>query len=203
MTAPTPPTASLTLPLRLPYPELSRLAAGWAAQQAFMLPLPGSPTLRVTDIQINAAGPRLNAAVSVQSSGLLGVRATLDLSGVPVLDEAGQILTLGDVALATRKEGLGGRLLGMLADARVSAYLIRLARVDLAPRLAELCAQVQGRLPLSPLDGIMVAGTVTRLAVTHLEVGADALLLTVAAGGDLQVTLSADGLLPPGGPVTR
>lgn len=197
MTAPT-PAASLTLPLRLPYPELSRLAAGWAAEQVFTLPLPTAPSLRVTGIQISAAGPRVNAAVSVQSSGLLGVRATFDLSGVPVLDRAGQVLTLGDVALATRKEGLGGRLLSLLADARVSAYLTRLARVDLGPRLAELRAQMQGRLPLSPLDGITVAGTVTQLAVTQLEVGPDALLLTVMAGGNLHVTVKAAGLLPPG-----
>ncbi|OLV18834.1 DUF4403 family protein [Deinococcus marmoris] len=196
------PAASLTLPLRLPYSELSRLGTAWAAEQVFTLPLPTAPTLRVTNILLRAAGPRLSAAVSVQSNGLLGLKATFDLSGTPVLDRAGQVLTLEDVALNTRKDGLSGRLLSLLADARVTAYLARLARVDLGPRMAELRAQAQDRLPLTPVDGIEVAGTVTRLAVTGLEVTPDALLLTAVAGGDLRVTLKADGVLPPAQPVT-
>ncbi|CAM3951895.1 DUF4403 domain-containing protein [Deinococcus frigens] len=199
MTPDPPPTASLTLPLRLPYSELSKLAAAWAVEQTFTLPLPTAPTLRVTSIQLSAAGPRLNAAVSVQSSGLLGLKATFDLSGKPVLDQAGQVLTLDDVALNTRKESLSGRLLGLLADARVTAYLTRLARMDLGPRLAQVRAEAQARLPFSPLDGIEIMGTVTQLAVTGLEMTPDALLLTAVAGGDLHVTLKAGGLLNPGG----
>ncbi|CAM4334059.1 DUF4403 family protein [Deinococcus marmoris] len=196
MTPDSPPAASLTLPLRLPYSELSRLGTAWAAEQVFTLPLPTAPTLRVTNIQLSAAVPRLSAAVSVQSSGLLGLKATFDLSGTPVLDRAGQVLTLEDVTLNTRREGLSGRLLGLLADARVTAYLTRLARVELGPRMAELRAQAQQRLPLTPVEGIEVAGTVTQLSVTGLEVTPDALLLTACAGGDLHVTLRAAGLRP-------
>ncbi|MFK7603878.1 DUF4403 family protein [Deinococcus sp. SM5_A1] len=196
MTPDPPPAASLTLPLRLLYSELSRLGTAWAAEQVFALPLPTAPTLRVMNIHLSAAGPRLNAAVSVQSSGLLGLKATFDLSGTPVLERAGQVLTLEDVALNTRKDGLSGRLLSMLADARVTAYLTGLARVELGPRLDEMRAEVQSRLPLSPVDGIEVTGTVTQLSVTGLEVTPDALLLTVRAGGDLRVTLKAAGLLP-------
>lgn len=202
MTPDLPTAASLTLPLRLPYSELSRLGTAWAAEQVFTLPLPTAPTLRVTNIRLSAAGPKLNAAVSVQSSGLLGLRATFDLSGTPVLDTAGQVLTLEEVALNTRKEGLSGRLLGLLADARVTAYLAGLARVDLGPRLAQARAEAQARLPFSPVDGVEVTGRVTQLAVVGLEVTPDALLLTAVAGGDLRVTLNADGLLPPPQPVT-
>ncbi|CAM3751974.1 DUF4403 domain-containing protein [Deinococcus saxicola] len=196
MTPDSPPAASLTLPLRLPYSELSRLGTAWAAEQVFALPLPTAPTLRVTSVQLCAAGPRLKAAVSVQSSGLLGLRATFDLSGTPVLDRAGQVLTLEDITLTTRKEGLSGRLLGMLADTRVTAYLTRLARVELGPRLAQARAEAQNRLPFSPVDGVEVTGTVTQLMVAGLEVTPDALLLTVRAGGELHVTLKAAGLLP-------
>lgn len=194
------PTASLTLPLRLPYAELSRLATAWAAGQTLTLPLPRAPGLRVTQVTFSAAGTRLNVTLSVQSSGLLGLRATFDLAGRPVLDAAGQVLTLDDVALSTHREGLSSRLIGLLADARVSAYLTRLARVDLGPRLAALRAQAQARLPFPALAGTEVAGmqvgglevdgTVTQLAVTGLEVGPDALLLTAVAGGDLHVTLT-------------
>lgn len=191
------PAASLTLPLRLPYPELSRLGTAWAAGQTFTLPLPTAPSLRVTKLQFSAAGPRLNVTLSVQSSGLLGLKATFDLSGRPVLDVAGQVLTLEDIAVSTHREGLSGRLIGLLADARVTAYLTRLARVDLGPRLAALQAQAQARLPFSALEGTEVTGTVTHLAVTGLEVTPDALVLIAAAGGALQVTLK-DGRLLPG-----
>ncbi|QFP77914.1 DUF4403 family protein [Deinococcus sp. AJ005] len=196
------PAASLTLPLLLPYSELSRLGTAWAAEQVFMLPLPTAPTLRVTNIHLSAAGPRLKATVSVQSSGLLGLKATFTLSGTPVLDRAEQVLTLKDVALNTHKDGLSGRLLGLLADARVTGYLTRLARVDLSPRLAQARAEAQNRLPFSPVDGVEVTGTVTHLMVSGLEVTPNALLLTAVAGGDLCVTLKADGLLPPAQPVT-
>lgn len=196
MTPDSPPAASLTLPLRLPYSELSRLGTAWAVDQVFTLPLPTAPTLRVTNIQLRAAGPRLSAAVSVQSSGLLGLKATFDLSGTPVLDRAGQVMTLEDVALHTRKDGLSGRLLSLLADARVTAYLTRLARVELGPRMDGFLAEAQSRLPLSPVDGVEVAGTLTQLSVTGLEVMPDALLLTAQAGGDLHVTLKAAGLRP-------
>lgn len=191
------PAASLTLPLRLPYPELSRLGTAWAAGQTFTLPLPTAPSLRVTKLQFSAAGPRLNVTLSVQSSGLLGLKATFDLSGRPVLDVAGQVLTLEDIAVSTHREGLSGRLIGLLADARVTAYLTRLARVDLGPRLAALQAQAQARLPFSALERTEVTGTVTHLAVTGLEVTPDALVLIAAAGGALQVTLK-DGRLLPG-----
>jgi hypothetical protein len=193
------PTALLTLPLRLPYAELSRLGTAWAAGQIFTLPLPTAPSLRVTKIEFSAAGTRLKATVSVQSSGLLGLRATFDLAGEPVLDPAAQMLTLDAIAVGTHREGLSGRLIGLLADARVSAYLTRLARVDLGPRLAALRAQAQARLPFTALEGIEVTGTVTQLAVTGLAVSPDALLLTAVAGGDLCVTLKAAGLLAPEG----
>ncbi|GGL94860.1 hypothetical protein GCM10010840_36130 [Deinococcus aerolatus] len=190
------PAASVTLPLRLPYPELSQLATAWAAGQVFTLPLPTAPSLRVTDIRISAGGTRLKASLSVQSSGLLGLKATLDVSGRPVLDVAGQVLTLEDTAVSTRKEGLGGRLIGMLADARVTASLARLARVDFAARLAGWRGQAQALLPFVVRDGIEVTGTVTQLAVTTLKVTPDDLTLTAVVGGDLQVTLTAAGLLP-------
>lgn len=195
------PAASIVLPLRLPYPDLSRLATAWAAGQTFALPLPSAPVLHVTAVRLGAEGQRLRATVSVRSRGLLGLKATFDVSGRPVLDEAAQMLSLDDIALSTHREGLSGRLIALLADARVTAYLARLARVDLRPRLAALRAEAQARLPFSPLDGMQVAGTVTHLRVTGLEVGAGALTLTVAAGGNLHVTVKADGLLPPEGPL--
>lgn len=193
------PAALLTLPLRLPYSELSQLGTAWAAEQLFTLPLPTAPSLRVTRLQFSAVGARLKATVAVQSSGLLGLKATFDLSGMPTLDPAGQILALEDIAVTIHREGLSGRLIGLLADARVSAYLARLARVELGPRLSEWQAQAQARLPFSPVAGIEVEGTVTQLAVTGLEVSPDALLLTAVTGGDLRVTLKAAGLLAPEG----
>ena len=193
------PAASIVLPLRLPYPDLSRLATAWAAGQTFALPLPSAPVLQVTDVRLGAEGQRLKATVSVRSRGLLGLKATFDLSGRPVLDEAGQVLSLDDIVLSTHREGLSGRLIALLADARVAASLARLARVDLSPRLAALRAEAQARIPFSPLEGTEVAGTITHLRVTGLDVGAGALTLTAAAGGDLHVTVKAAGLLPPEG----
>ncbi len=104
--------------------------------------------------------------------------------------------------MTTHREGLSGRLIGLLADARVTAYLARLARVELGPRLSEWQAQAQARLPFSPVAGIEVEGTVTQLAVTGLEVSPDALLLTAVTGGDLRVTLKADWPAGPRGSVT-
>ncbi|MBB5235625.1 DUF4403 family protein [Deinococcus budaensis] len=177
----------LRVPVRLPYPELSQAATREAARRTFALPVPLSPTLSVERVTVTPRGSRLSAAVTVRVSGPLGlrVRATADVAGTPTLNPSGQAVTLSDVTVTTRREGLTGRVIGWLADARAQAYLREAARFDLASRLGQVRGQVQARLPFSPAPGVTLSGTVGALRLSGLQVTPDALVVTAAAGGTL------------------
>ncbi|MDL2345289.1 DUF4403 family protein, partial [Deinococcus sp. MIMF12] len=187
------PGVSLAVPVRLPYPDLSRAATRAAATRTVTLPLPLSPTLRVEKVVVTGRGPRLNAAVTVRVSGPLGlsVRATADVSGVPALDASGRVVTLRDPTVVTRREGLTGRVVGWLADARAQTYLRGAARFDLTPQLTQARGQVQARLPFTPVPGVTLTGRVGELRLTGLSVTPDALVVTAAAGGQLAAAVDA------------
>ncbi|MCP2015452.1 hypothetical protein L1280_002614 [Deinococcus sp. HSC-46F16] len=187
------PGVALALPVRLPYPDLSRAATRAAAARTVTLPLPLSPTLRVENVVVTGRGPHLNAAVTVRVSGPLGlnVRATADVSGVPALDASGRVVTLRDPTVVTRREGLTGRVVGWLADARAQAYLRGAARFDLTPQLTQARGQVQSRLPFTPVPGVTLTGKVGELRLTGLSVTPDALVVTAAAGGQLAAAVDA------------
>ena len=112
-------------------------------------------------------------------------RSTTDVRGTPTLDAAGQVLTLRNVTVTTRRSGLTGRVLAWLADARAQAYVTQAARFDLRPRLDGVRAQVQGRLPFSPAPGVTLGGTLRALKVTDVRVTPDALVVTGEALGTL------------------
>lgn len=187
---------SLSVPLRLPYPELSRLATVYAAARPFPLPVPTSPVLRVLDVAVKPSGTRLQVTVRLRIEGPLGLRvpATVDVSGAPALDASGRTVMLQDVTVTTRREGLSGRLIGWLADSRAQAYLQRAARFDLGPRLAQARSEVQRRLPFSPLPGVTLSGTVGALSLRSVTPTPDALVVSAQAGGTLSARLDAGAL---------
>lgn len=186
----------LSLPARLPWPDLSRLATAYASARTVTLPVPTGPTVRVLDVTLTPAGPRISAAVRVQVRGPLGltVRATADVSGSPVLDAAGHVLTLQDATVVTRREGLTGRVVGWLADARAQAYLRQAARVELAPLLGRARAQMQSRLPFTPVPGVSLSGTVGELRLSAFTVTPPALVVTADAAGTLAARVDVAGL---------
>ncbi|EYB67394.1 hypothetical protein DEIPH_ctg043orf0028 [Deinococcus phoenicis] len=112
--APPAPGVELSVPVRLPYPELSRAATRAAGGRTFALPVPLSPTLRVQQVTVTPQGGKLSAAVRVVVSGPLGLRvqATADVTGTPALDPSGRVVTLSGVTVTTRREGLTGRVIG-------------------------------------------------------------------------------------------
>lgn len=193
-----PSGAELSVPVALPFPELSRLASQYAAKEKLTLDVPTHPTVQVLGVTLKAAGTKVQAAVKVQISGPLGLRvgATVDVAGVPTLDAGGQSLSLKNVTVQTRREGLTGRVIGWLADARAQAYLTRAAHVDLSGRLAQARAEAQSRLPYSPTAGLTVSGEVGQLALTSLTVTPTALNVTAKASGKLSVVVEADKLKP-------
>lgn len=186
----------LRVPVRLPYAELSDLATRRAGERTFALPVPLSPTLRVTRVVVSARGSQVNAAVSVQVSGPLGlgVQATADVRGTPVVDPSGRVVTLTGATVTTRREGLTGKVIGWLADERAQAYLARAARFDLGPRLTRAREQVQARLPFAPAPGVQLAGEAGELRLTELRVTPDALVVTGAVGGHLTATVDVGAL---------
>lgn len=186
----------LRVPVRLPYPELSRAATRAAAERPLTLPVPLSPTLRVTGMTVTPRGRKLNAAVTVTVAGPLGlkIQATTDVTGTPTLDPSGRVVTLSGVTVSTRRGGLTGRVVGWLADTRAQAYLARAARFDLAPRLAEAQRQMQARLPFTPAPGVELSGTVGPLRLTAFSVTSEALVVTAAASGGLRATVDVGKL---------
>ncbi|MFC4639890.1 DUF4403 family protein [Deinococcus hohokamensis] len=191
-----PAGVDLELPVSLPYAELSAAATRAAATQTFTLPVPTSPTLRVTAVSVRPAAQALAVAVQVRIEGPLGLRlpATVDLTGTPVLDPSTQVVTLRGVRVKTRREGLSGRVIGWLADARAQAFVTRMARFDLRPRLEQARAQLQARLPFSPVPGVTLAGRVEQLTLTRLQVTPGALVATAAVDGQLSASLDAAAL---------
>lgn len=191
------PGVELAVPLRLPYPELSTLATRYAQQQTLTLDVPGKPVLRVTGVQVQPSGTRLKVTVRTRLDGPLGlsVQATTDVTGTPVLSGDGRVLSLRDVQVQTRREGLTGKAVSWLADARAQAFVAKAARFDLGPLLTRAAAQAQARLPFAPLPGVQVSGTVGALRVQSVQVQPAALVVTAQAGGKLQAQVNAGALL--------
>lgn len=191
------PGIELAVPLRLPYPELSALATRYAQQQSLTLDVPGKPVLRVTGVQVQPLGTRLRVTVRTRLDGPLGLslQATTDVTGTPALSGEGRVLSLRDVQVQTRREGLTGKAVSWLADARAQAFVAKAARFDLGPLLTRAGAQAQARLPFTPLPGIRVSGTVGTLRVQSVQVQAAALVVTAQAGGKLQAQVDAGALL--------
>ncbi|WP_240741543.1 DUF4403 family protein [Deinococcus sp. KSM4-11] len=186
----------LSVPARLAWPDLSRLATSYAAARTIPLPVPTHPTLRVLDVTLTPAGEQVRAAVHVQVSGPLGlkVQATANVTGTPVLDSAGRTLTLEGATVVTRREGLTGRVIGWLADARAQAFVRQAAHVELGPLLERARTQAQARLPFRPVPGVTLSGTVGTLHLSGLDVTPGALIVTAAASGTLAARVDVAGL---------
>ena len=190
----------LSVPLALPYPELSALAARYVAGQTLTLPVPGGPVLRVTGVQVRPAGSRLRVTVQTRLDGPLGLSlgATTDVTGTPTVSADGRTVSLRDVGVQTRRDGLTGRALSWLADARAQAFLTRAARFDLGPLLDRARTQAQARLPFTPLPGVTLGGQVGTLTVQGLTVQPAALVVTARAAGRLQAQVNAGELVRGG-----
>lgn len=202
MTAqPAPSELHLRVPILLPFAELSALAAAAAHKELLALRLPGgalAPQVRLDRLEVAglSAEQRLKLTAQLSVSGL-GLRqsVTADISGRPWLRPGGQVVTLENVQVSTRDEGLSSRLLGLLADARLEAYLARSARFDLGPRLDALEDSLAAQLPYSPLPGLRLRGDVGELRLDDLHVTGQGLQVIAAADGALDVLVNA-GQLP-------
>ncbi|WP_394650607.1 DUF4403 family protein [uncultured Deinococcus sp.] len=190
------PGLSLAVPLALPYADLSALATRSAAARPYTLPVLTGPVLRVLDVRLTPAGTRVRAAVRAEVRGPLGLRleVTTDVTGTPVLDPATQVVTLRDVSVQTRREGLSGRAVAWLADARAQEYLSRAARFDLTPALERARSSLAARLPFSPVPGLNLDGTIGPLRVTALDVTPQALVVRAAVTGTLRAEVQAGAL---------
>ena len=191
-----PDGVDLTVPVLLPFDELSRMATAYAARETVTLPVPTSPTVQATRVTVKPAGPKLLVTVQVQVRGPLGlkVNATVDVTGTPKLDATGRTVTLAGVTVRTRREGLSGKVISLLADARAQEYVTRAARFDLTPSLEKARAQAQAKLPMTPTPGLQLGGTVGPLKLTGLMVQPQNLIVQAAATGQLQVRVDAGAL---------
>lgn len=188
------PDLHLRVPARLPYPELSAAATREAARRTLTLPVPTSPTLRVTRVTLRPTGTTLTATINLQITGPLGLKlnATTDVRGTPTLDPATQTLTLESPTVTTRRTGLTGRALAWLADTRAQTYVKQAARIDLTPHLNAAQSNLQRRLPFTPAPGITLAGQVRTLRLTSLNVTPDALIVTAEATGTLGANVQVE-----------
>ncbi len=190
-------SVDLRVPIRLPYPELSEVASKYAVGKTMTLPVPTSPTVKVLKVTVKPTGTQINAAVTVQINGPLGltITATSDVKGTPTLDPTGRILTLKNVTVTTRREGLSGMVIGWLGDTRAQDYISRAAHFDLGPQLDKARAQIQTRLPYSPTKGVKLSGSVGRLGLQSFEVTPDALMVFTKASGNLSAALDIESLM--------
>ncbi len=177
---------TLEVPVTLGYGELSALATRYAQSREYPLPLPFSPHLKVQNILLSTpAAGKLNAAVELTVRALgLSVGATVDISGTPKLE--GQRLSLQDVNVTTRPNGLSGRVLGWLADSRVQALLAKQASFDLGPELVQAESLLQSRLPYRVASGVTLSGQVGRLELRSVSLQPQGVVALTRAQGTLE-----------------
>lgn len=125
------------------------------------------------------------------------VAGTLHLRGTPKLDPDAGVVTVPDLALEVESRSALASLANRLLAERLAANLRHRMRWDLGEEIATLRAGARAALTRSLGGGLGVDGEVEGLDVQDLEVGEDALRVTLVARGQARMTLQdLDRYLP-------
>jgi|GEM_PF-2960729 len=183
----------LSVPVTLPYADLSRAMTDAAARREYPLAGPFKPVVRVRRVTVSpaASGRELLATLDVVVTAVgVRVNTTVDVTGRPALDATGRALHLQDVRVRTRPTGVTARVVGWLADRHVQSFLAGNARYDTTRDALRLQRELQARLPWSPAPNVTVAGRVERVRLTGVSVRPEGIVLIGQVGGALEARLS-------------
>lgn len=207
LTSPEPVHAdvSLCLPLHLPYKDLSRIASNYTSQHDIYLPVPTRPMLCVRNIvfsvanQIDSADSQdkyLKCTLTLDIIGPFDLQLTVltDICGMPIIDRHTNTLKLQNVHVHTHPNGLSGKLIAWLADARVQQRLCDITQIDLHEYLETARRQLQDKLPFSPLFGIQLDGNIQELSLKAFELQTDGIIIHTYLQGALNVSVSPNDI---------
>lgn len=198
------PGLSLIVPAELAYGVLS----GVLTQQFVGQSIPvgnGALTLTPVDVRLGSEDASLNVVVEVDVawrgwwawwSWLFGpTRASIELSTEPALDADNQVLAFKNSRISGRSNdalNVVGNLALLAQEALVSAFE-RAGVINLAPeaeRAREAAERAAASLDTGGLGGLVVeTASVDDVRLQSLEVGPQALKLTIVASGDLKLAI--------------
>jgi hypothetical protein len=195
---PAPGRVSISVPVDMPFTELSKLVEAQLAGKTF--PEDGSAVgVTVKHAAVAASGDRLLISLMVNAKEKsffgFGGEANLHIWGRPALDSAQQVLRLTDIELAVESEAAFG-LLGSAARAAMpylQKALADKAVVDLKPfaqnaqkRVAAVISDFQKNE-----DGVRVAAEITTLRLAGIAFDSKTLRVIADAGGAISVSVTA------------
>jgi hypothetical protein len=197
---PTPGGVSIAVPIDLPFSEINKIIEAQFAGRTFPEDGSGSVKVTVKRATVAASGDRLLISLLVnakekQSFLGLGAEATVHIWGKPVLDQARQILRLGDIQLAVESEAAFG-LLGAAARAAapyLQTVLAEKATIDLKPfatnaqkKIAAVISEFQNNE-----NGVRVTADITSLQLGDIAFDSRTLRVIADAQGTINVSVTA------------
>jgi hypothetical protein len=195
---PAPGRVSISVPIDVPFTELSKLVEAQLAGKTF--PEDSSAVgVTVKRATVAASGDRLLISLLVNAKEKsffgFGGEANIHIWGRPALDPAQQVLRLTDIELAVESEAAFG-LLGTAARAAMpylQKALADKAVVDLKPfasnaqkRIAAVISDFQKNE-----DGVRVAAEITTLRLAGIEFDSKTLRVIAEANGAINVSVTA------------
>jgi hypothetical protein len=195
---PAPGRVSISVPIDVPFTELSKLVEAQLAGKTF--PEDSSAVgVTVKRATVAASGDRLLISLLVNAKEKsffgFGGEANIHIWGRPALDPAQQVLRLTDIELAVESEAAFG-LLGTAARAAMpylQKALAEKAVVDLKPfasnaqkRIAAVISDFQQNE-----DGVRVAAEITTLRLAGIAFDSKTLRVIAEAGGAINVSVTA------------
>jgi hypothetical protein len=198
-----PPTAggvSIAIPIDVPFTDINKILEAQLAGRTFPEDGSGSVDVTVKRAAVAASGDRLLISLLVSAKEKksffgLGGEATVHIWGKPELDQAQQTLRLTNIDLAVESEAAFG-LLGTAARAampQLQKALAEKATIDLKPFATN--AQKKIAAVISDLqkneEGVRVAAEITSLRLAAIAFDSKTLRVIAAAGGAINVTITA------------
>lgn len=198
------PGLSLIVPAELEYGVLSRMLAQQFVGQAIPI-ANGALTLTPRDVRLAGDDTKFNVVVDVDIawhgwwawwSWLFGpTRASVELTTEPALDADNQVLDFNNSRFSGQSDdalNVVGKLARLAQEALVEAFE-QAAVIDLAPeaeRARESAERAAASLDTDGLGGLVVeTATVDDGRLHSLEVGPQAVTLTIVATGDLKLAI--------------
>ncbi len=190
---------AIGVPIDLPFTELSKLLNAQLKSRHF--PEDGSAAVdaEVRSASIAAAGERLLISLRVKvrekkSWFGFGADATVNIWGVPALDQKEQILRLTDLTLAVESDAAFGLLNAAARGATpyLQQALADNAKIDLKPFAADALAKINVALTDFQKDssGVRVEAAVGDLRLTGINFDSNTLRVIAEAGGTAKVTVT-------------
>jgi len=196
---PTPGGVSIAVPIDLPFTELTKVLETQLVGRTFPEDGTGSVDVTVKGATLAASGDRLLISLLVHAKEKksffgFGAEAVVHIWGVPQIDQAQQMLRLGNVEIAVESEAAFG-LLGAAARAampHLQRAIYERASVDLKPfaanaqtRLAEVLADLQKNE-----DGVRIKADINALRLTDISFDSKTLRVIAEAAGGIGISVS-------------